>query len=238
MRLLNMLAVFWLLLSAATAQKVDSLVRGQVTDPSGGTVADAEVVAKNVLTGMSRRVETNGQGYYVIPALPPSQYEIEVVASGFKKLRQTGIVLAVGEQARLDLVLEVGEVNEEVTVSAELPMIELESSAVGSVIPNNYVVNLPLNGRNFLELALLAPGVSPSAQGSAGSARGRLAFQSNGLRESHNSYIYDGVYAVDPVLNSFTLTPPVDAKQILQSLGNTLGNDQAGTRWVPAFLAP
>ena len=211
MRMVNMLAVFCLLLSAATAQKVDSLVRGQVTDPSGGTVADAEVTAKNVLTGMSRRVETNRQGYYVIPALSPSEYEIQVVASGFKKLRQTGIVLAVREQARVDVVLEVGEVNDEVTVSAELAMIELESSAVGSVIPNNYIVNLPLNGRNFLELALLAPGVSPSAQGSAGSARGRLAFQSNGLRESHNSYIYDGVYAVDPVLNSFTLTPPVDA---------------------------
>ena len=212
MRTFNMLVVFCLLLSAAaTAQKVDSSVRGQVNDPSGGAVAGAQVTAKNILTGISRTVQTNGHGDYVIAGLTPSQYEIEIVAAGFKKLRQTGVVLTVGEQTRFDLLLEVGELSDEVTVTAELPTIDLESSAVGSVIPNNYVVNLPLNGRNFLELALLAPGVTPSAQGSAGSARGRLAFQSNGLRESHNSYIYDGVYAVDPVLNSFTLTPPVDA---------------------------
>jgi len=98
-------------------------------------------------------------------------------------------------------------------VTAPLGVLEAESTAHSTVIPNDYVVNLPLNGRNFIDLALLAPGVVPSAEGSAGSARGRFAFQSNGGREDANSYLFDGVYAIDPVLNSISLSPSVDAIQ-------------------------
>ena len=83
--------------------------------------------------------------------------------------------------------------------------------AVGNVIPNRFIVSLPLNGRNFLELSLLAPGTTPAAVGSPGSERGRFALQTNGARESANSFLYDGVYAIDPILNSFSFAPPVDA---------------------------
>ena len=195
------------------AQKVESAVRGLVLDASEAAIRGATVTAVHSATGVSRSALTNRQGYYVLPSLPAGVYEISAAADGFRKLRQTELTLAVGEHAAVDFLLQVGEVTEEITVVADPVRLETQSSAVGAVIPNSYIVNLPLNGRNFLELVLLAPGVSPSAEGSAGSARGRFAFQSNGLRESHNAYIYDGVYAVDPVLNSFTLNPPVDAVQ-------------------------
>ena len=193
------------------AQSADASLAGQVTDPSGGAVAEARVAVMHAATALTRTTETNRNGYYVVPALPPGEYEIEVQRAGFKKLRRGGVQLYVGEQARADARLEIGDIAEEITVTAEAEPLEVESAAVGLVIPNHYITNLPLDGRNFLELALLSPGTTPSAQGSAGSERGRFAFQANGARETANAYMYDGVYAIDPVLNSFTLTPSVEA---------------------------
>ena len=193
------------------AQSVTASIRGQVTDPSGAVVARAVVVVTNLENGTSRSVKTDSKGNFAVPALWAGDYEIAVAKPGFKKLRRQGLRLAVAEHARVDLALDLGEQTDEITVTAVTPPLEVDSATVGTVIPNNYIANLPLDGRNFLELALLAPGVAPSAQGSAGSERGRLAFQVNGAREDANAYIYDGVYAVDPVLNSFALTPPVDA---------------------------
>ena len=198
-------------LTCLVAQSVDSSIRGQVTDPSGGAIIEARVTVTEQTTGMARTTVTNAQGAYVAAALPPGVYDLEAEQHGFRKLRQSGLTLAVGEQLQADLTLQVGDISDEITVTAEAPLLQAESAAIGLAIPNHYIVNLPLDGRNFLELALLAPGVTPSAQGSAGSARGRLAFQTAGAREDSNAYSYDGVYAIDPVLNSFTHTPPVDA---------------------------
>ena len=193
------------------AQSVTASIRGQVTDPSGAVVARAEVVVTNLENGASRLVTTDSEGNFAVLALWAGDYEIAVAKPGFKKLRRQGLRLAVAEHARVDLALELGEQTDEITVTVVAPPLEVDSATVGTVIPNNYIANLPLDRRNFLELALLAPGVAPSAQGSAGSERGRFAFHVNGAREDANAYIYDGVYAVDPVLNSFSLTPPVDA---------------------------
>jgi Carboxypeptidase regulatory-like domain/TonB dependent receptor-like, beta-barrel len=198
-------------LTSLMAQAVGGSIRGQVADPSGGALIGARVKVTEQTTGLARTTLTNAQGAYVAAALPAGVYDLEAEQTGFKKLRQSGLTLAVGEQLQADLTLQVGDNSEEITVTAEIPPLQAESAAVGVAIPNHYIVNLPLDGRNFLELVLLAPGVTPSAQGSAGSARGRLAFQTAGAREDSNAYSYDGVYAIDPVLNSFTHTPPVDA---------------------------
>jgi hypothetical protein len=212
---LKMLPALFLLLGCGLtpllAQEVDGSIRGQVIDPSGGAIAAARVTVTEQSTGLTRTTVTNSQGAYVAAALPAGVYDLEAEQAGFRKLRQNGLFLAVGEQLQADLTLELGDISDEITITAERPLVQAESASVGLVIPNNYIVNLPLDGRNFLELALLAPGVTPSAQGSAGSARGRLAFQTAGAREDSNVYSYDGVYAIDPVLNSFTHTPPVDA---------------------------
>lgn len=205
------LVLLCLVAAITPAQSVDAFLRGRVEDPSGAAVAAAQVTVTETASGYSRTTLTNKTGSWAAPALPPGEYEIEVRAEGFKVLRETGVVLRLGERARRDLALEVGEFTDAIEVSAETSLIETQSVALGVVIPNNYIVNLPLNGRNFLELSLLAPGTVNAAEGSAGSERGRFAFNAAGAREDANSYVYDGVYAIDPVINSFTLTPPVDA---------------------------
>ena len=164
------------------AQSVTASIRGQVTDPSGAVVARAVVVVTNLENGASRSVTTDSKGNFAVAALWAGDYQIEVAKPGFKKLRRQGLRLAVAEHARVDLALELGEQTDEITVTAVTPPLEVESATVGTVIPNNYIANLPLDGRNFLELALLAPGVAPSAPGSAGSERDRFAFHVNGAR--------------------------------------------------------
>ncbi len=195
------------------AQTASALLRGQVSDPSGRAINAALVTITHIETGAVRSMHTDGNGHYTAPALIAGSYGIEVEKAGFNKLRAEGITLAVGEQALHDFELPIGNLSDEITVTAPVVAIEADSPAQGTVIPNNYIVNLPLDGRNFIDLALLAPGVFPGAQGSAGSERGRFAFHSNGGREDANSYLFDGVYAIDPVLNSFSLTPSVDAIQ-------------------------
>ena len=209
----------WFVLALVSAsvplwsQTAGSSLRGQVSDRSGGAVVDARLSISHLRTGLARVTRSNEKGYYAAPALPAGFYRIQVEAAGFKKLVQDGIELTVGERARRDLVLEVGDLSEEITVTAELVALEADSAASGTVILNNYIVNLPLNGRNFIELALLAPGVTPSVEGSAGSERGRFTLHVNGSREDANAYLLDGVYVMDPVLNSFSLLPSVDAIQ-------------------------
>jgi len=211
--LIRVLVTLALFVSALVvrAQTVHPTIAGQVTDASGASIPEATLTLRHVETGLKRSTRSNRQGFYVFAALEVGQYRLEAAKDGFKKLTVSELALRVAEQARIDLELEVGDLNEEITVSGDGALGLEESATLGAVIPNNYIVNLPLDGRNFLDLALLLPGVTGPAQGSAGAERGRVAFQTNGAREDANAFIYDGVYAIDPVLNSFALTPPVDA---------------------------
>ncbi len=190
---------------SASAQVVDGSVRGQITDRDDRAIPSAQVALTEAATGLERQRVSNREGAFVFASLPAGEYEVEVRADGFANQRGE-LQLNVGEALRTDWRLNVGSETVEVEVEGVS-----ESPSSGAVITNNYITNLPLNGRNFMELALLVNGTTPAAAGSAGTARGRFAFQANGAREDSNSFIYDGVYAIDPVLNSFTFTPPVDA---------------------------
>lgn len=206
------LLLLWLTVaSPLAAQAVDASIRGRVADASGAAVVGAEVVLTESATGLKRRTATGPSGGFAFAALEPGEMTLEVRAQGFRTVRRKGLLLRVGDELREDVRLEVGDAADSVTVTAETPLVQEESASVGVVLPNNYVVDLPLDGRNFLELSLLTPGTAEAAAGSAGSARGRFTFQANGARESANAYLFDGVYAIDPVLNSVTFTPPVDA---------------------------
>jgi hypothetical protein len=195
------------------AQAVDASIRGLIVDPSGKAVAEASLTLTESATGLERTTRTGQAGAYAFGGLSAGVYDIEIRAEGFAPVKRTGLAVPIGGVAREDFQLEIGQETVEVTVLAERPILEQESAAVGAVIPNNYIVNLPLDGRNWMELALLVPGTTPPAVGSPGTERGRFAFQAAGARESANSFVYDGVYAIDPTLNSFTFTPPVDAIQ-------------------------
>src|SRR6266404_2004775 len=124
-------------------------------------------------------------------------------------------------QIRLDISLEIGSIAEELVVTAPQTQLRKDSSAIGTIIENSQVTRLPLDGRNFLELSLLVPGAAPAAQGSASSVRGDFAFSINGAREDSNSFLLDGVYNIDPKLNSVGVNPPVDAIREFEMLTST-----------------
>ena len=193
------------------AQQVGGRIHGVILDSSDAVVNGAEVEVRRIETGAARFTTSGAGGRYNVPALPPGSYSVSVSSEGFRPVSSEPIQLSIGGEAEASFVLEVGPASDVITVSGESSALETTQAATGSVIPNRFIVSLPLNGRNFLDLSLLVPGAAPSAVGSPGSERGRFAFQTNGARESANSFLYDGVYAIDPILNSFSFAPPVDA---------------------------
>ena len=210
-RWLTSLALAFLMVATSAGQQVRGRIHGRVVDATGAAIEGARITVVGLETGAQRRDATSIEGLYAIPALGPGSYSVHVEAEGFRRAADATIQLAIGGEVRADFELEVGPAGEEITVAATTTALETVSAATGTVIPNRFIVSLPLNGRNFLALSLLAPGAVPAAVGSPGSERGRFALQTNGARESANSFVYDGVYAIDPILNSFSFAPPVDA---------------------------
>ena len=197
--------------SLCLGQQVAGFIHGQILDASGASVENALVTVRRIETGLVRQATSGLEGLYTVTALAPGTYSVAVEASGFRRASDSSVLLSIGGSVRADFELEVGPSSEAVTVAASASALEASSATVGTVIPNRFIVSLPLNGRNFLQLTLLTPGTAPAAVGSPGSERGRFAMQANGARESANSFIYDGVYAINPILNSFSFAPPVDA---------------------------
>lgn len=192
-------------------QQPDGRIQGQVLDPSGAAVEGASVKVEQTDTGSSRTTMAGRDGLYAVPALPSGQYTVSVERAGFQTTRSAPITLGIGDRAQVDFDLELETAQGSVAVSARVSAVDTSDAAIGNVIPNRFITNLPLNGRNFLQLLLLVPGASPAPTGSPGSERGRFSFQSNGSREATNTFVYDGVYSMNPVLNSFSFTPSVDA---------------------------
>ena len=211
LRLAGALLAAALAVSICPAQQIDGRIYGRVVDQSGAVVVGAQITVRREETGFVRRSLSGNGGLYTVPALDPGNYAVTVEAAGFRPVADGAVPLAIGGEARADFVLEVGPAADAITVNAVASVLEATGAAIGNVIPNRFIVSLPLNGRNFLQLSLLTPGATPAAVGSPGSERGRFALQTNGARESANSFLYDGVYAIDPILNSFSFAPPVDA---------------------------
>ncbi|HWB98016.1 MAG TPA: carboxypeptidase regulatory-like domain-containing protein [Bryobacteraceae bacterium] len=193
---------------------------GNVTDASGASVASAKIVATNTQTGITREVLTDAAGGYVLTLLPPGNYNLAAEAGGFRRVVQNGIPLQVNQRAEINFRLEVGQVNETVEVAAAPPLLESESSSLGSVIAEQFVGELPLNGRNFVQLAILSPGVNGTGFSTAGTImsgtrpddrRPGTELFSNGNREGSNNFLYDGIDNNDRLTLSIVLRPGVDA---------------------------
>ncbi|HYE74625.1 MAG TPA: carboxypeptidase-like regulatory domain-containing protein, partial [Blastocatellia bacterium] len=151
-----------LLLSVASTAYAQTSgdITGLITDSSGAAVSGATVTVTNQATGAIRRLTTNDEGLYSFPSLLPGEYELKVEQQGFKSAVRGNIQLQVQQTARVDFTLEVGSVGETVTVTGGTPLLATESNSVGTVIENKRIVDLPLNGRNFLQLVATAPNVS------------------------------------------------------------------------------
>ena len=185
-------------------------IRGSILDPTGASVANATYRLVSEEKGTRRTGASTRNGVYDIAQLEPGSYRLEVEIVGYK-LSINQVTLAVNQRLRLDVQLELGTVNEQVIVTAPPLALDQISTGLGTVLENREIQVLPLDGRNYLELALLAPGTAPAAPGSAGSVRGDFTFTAGGGRDDANSFLLDGAYNVDSKLNTPAVRPPVDA---------------------------
>ncbi|MCI0421407.1 MAG: TonB-dependent receptor, partial [Acidobacteria bacterium] len=193
------------------AQTSFGTITGVVTDSSGAVLPDATVTATNDKTGLSRQAMTNSSGNYIVPSLPPSTYTLSAELKGFKKVVRSALHLQVNQSLRVDMTLEVGELTQTVEVEAETPLLQSESSTVGTVIDDKQIVELPLNGRSFTELTYLIPGGVRQAGGFTQASGSRVAV--SGARAEDNNYTLDGVNNNDTFVKQFAIQPSIDAIQ-------------------------
>src|SRR5688572_3817378 len=199
------------LASSAAAQTHRASVRGTIFDPVKAVIQNATIRLINQGTNETRTAVSGTDGEYAISSLPAGTYRLEVAATNFARFEVKDIVLQVNQELRIDASLEVAGITDPQVLVYEPDVLKKDSASIGAVIENRQIEGLPLDGRNFYELTLLVPGATPAAQGSAGSVRGDFSFSVNGAREDSNNFLLDGVYNVDPKLNTFGVRPPVDA---------------------------
>ena len=203
--------------SVSTPQAITAKVVGAVSDPSGAAVPGATVTVRNVATNLTRASETNETGSYEFSFLPLGRYTLTVESTGFQKAEVSEFTLAVDQVARIDVAMTIGEVTEVVNVEADAAVLQTEDSTVGTVIDGQKVVALPLNGRSFVQLALLTPGVNPGTPGSItvrrqrGSLGQAVGMSANGARDTQNRFYFDGIEAMDLDSYSFSFSPSIDA---------------------------
>jgi outer membrane receptor protein involved in Fe transport len=179
-------------------------ITGVVSDQAGAAVPGATVTVTNVATNRQRIVTSSSDGVYAA-SLAPGDYRIDIELGGFRSVRRDGIRVATGAKVRIDLELAVGDWHERVTVTADAPMLRAETASLGAVVEHERVVQLPLNGRTFIALASLAPGVAlpPNSQ----------LPRINGGRPRTNEYLFDGISVLQPEPGQVAYFPVIDAIQ-------------------------
>ncbi|HEX6728831.1 MAG TPA: carboxypeptidase-like regulatory domain-containing protein, partial [Pyrinomonadaceae bacterium] len=202
------------------AQTHRASLRGTIYDEKLSTIAGATITLKSLATGEIRTTTSGESGEYTIASIQPGLYELEIEMTGFAK-RSQRLDLLVNEERRHDVTLNIGTLHPYEIDSTFEANLKKDTASLGTVIENRQVTGLPLDGRNFFELSLLVPGAVPPAQGSAGSVRGDFSFSVNGAREDANNFLLDGVYNIDPKLNTFGVRPSVDAIREFEMLTST-----------------
>ena len=202
-----LLVVLWS--GPLSGQGATGSVLGAVTDETGQLLAGARVNAVSENTGAERHTKTDATGRYELQLLPPGAYRIEVGFPGFKRMVREGVLLQVDQNAVVDLTLSIGAFSEEIVVVGNVPLLNTRSAGLGTVMDNAKVVELPLNGRDFFQLATLVPGVVPQVEGSQNASAGG-AVSINGAREQSNNFLLDGVDNNDLAINQIVVPPAID----------------------------
>jgi hypothetical protein len=210
----RVLAAFLLFASAALAQVDTATITGNVADPSGAAVAGARIRATNQANGLDYRATSGESGVYVLTALPIGTYDLEIGGDGFQTTRHRGITLNAGTRAKVDAQLALGQVSEVVEVSGQIPLLESETSNLGQVIENRTITQMPLNGRNYQDLAILSVGVLPSRNQNFVED----AFSANGASFDQNVFTLDGAdnnnyFSGIVVASNQSVKPSIDAIQ-------------------------
>src|SRR5579872_5568637 len=215
------------------AQVETGEIVGTVKGPAGAVVANASVTVIQVQTNVEKRTTTNSNGEYVVTELKSGNYIVSVERAGFKKAKQTEFKLDVNQVVRVDFTLALGTVNEEIVVTVAEPLVESETSSIGQVIEQARVNDLPLDGRDFVQLAYLSPGVNqgPTAGytvqqgGIPEDQRGNAAIQVNGLTATNNNFLLNGFDNNEQQIGIEVIQPSIDAIQEFKVQTNNFGAD-------------
>ncbi len=202
---------------------------GRITDATGASVPGATVHMINNGTGAERTTTTNGAGDWSIPNIPPANYKLRVEKQGFKISEIPSLPVEIGKTANGSVTLAVGGAGETVEVTTLPPQLETQEATVGQVIDQKQINDLPLNGRNVLQLATLAPGVSPAQTGQTGTpaqtGSRALYITVDGGRGNSTNYVLDGTYIRSVRFNNMSLQPDVDALQEFNLLRSTFSTE-------------
>jgi hypothetical protein len=225
----NCLAIFAFVIfvSAFSSASITGSISGVVSDKSGAVVAGATVNATNIQTGVKTTAVTDAKGFYNLPTLAVGTYELEISQAGFKTFRQTGLVIDANSALRADAVLQLGTINEKVEVSSDSVHVETQSTQMGEVIEGTKMTSVPLNGRSFIDLLALQPGVSPyqcqsvncsdTTQGIGADETMLSGDQTNGTqsvnggRLGSNGFMVNGADAQEGVHNGAAILPNLDS---------------------------
>jgi hypothetical protein len=235
-RSLTLVALAWATVALMTvgaipvyAQLDAGTLTGSVTDATGAVVPGATVTVVNDNSGVSRATVTNQAGNYTVPSLDPGKYNVTIAKGGFSTSQQSGLVLQVAAVATLNVTLKVGTATESIAVSATTSALDTTSASLGTVISQQEVTDLPLNGRQFSQLLQLAPGTVPIDNSqNAGKApnfgAGAASPGVDGQTNRSNLFFLDGIIASNPFFAGFSFSPSVDAIQEFKAQSHT---DQA-----------
>ncbi len=218
---------FVLFALALASASITGSISGVVTDKSGAVVSGASVTATDVLTGVQTTQKTDAKGFYNLPTLAVGSYNLEIKQVGFKTYLQTGIVIDANSALRVDASLAIGSINEKIEVSTEAAQVETQSTQMGEVIEGTKMTSVPLNGRNFIDLLSLQPGVSPyqctssncndSTNGVGADETSVSGDQTNGTqsvnggRLGSNGFMVNGADAQEGVHNGAAILPNLDS---------------------------
>ncbi len=227
------LLVLALLVAAAgtsAAQITSATISGTIKDQTAAVLPGVDVVVKNLDTGLTRTAVTDGKGYFTVPGLPPGRYEAQASLQGFATVVESDIRLAVAQQAGLNLTLNVTGTAESITVVGASALVETRSAAMSTVVTEKAIAQLPLNGRNYIDLALLQPGVNSFTEkdSTASSNRG-TKLNINGMSFRSNSYLLDGAnmrgYAGTATVSAAETTLGVETIQEFRVVTNAYSAD-------------
>jgi len=194
-------------------------ITGMVTDTTGGVLVGATVTVTNTQTGATVTQQANRAGLYVFPNLLPGVFDVKVEMDGFRGAGRNRVELQIQQTVRLDFKLEIGSLSETVEAVATAPMLNTTDATIGTVVDGRQVVELPLNGRNFIRLVALSPNVTADyggasgggASGRQGGDRATQSFSVAGQRREYNQYTLDGVVNQDVNFNTYAFLPSIDA---------------------------
>jgi hypothetical protein len=227
--------------AVSRAQNWTSSLEGVVLDPTGSPIPGAAVGLRNPATGLTRHTLTNNSGMYSFPLLPVGVYELELLKPGFAPRILSGLMLEVAKTLRIDVTLDLAHPQTSLRVGSQAPLVETASPALGDEIDNRRVSLLPLNGRQFSQLALLAAGAAPPYPNGAtqqfNTAAQGIGFSVNGQRSERNNFTLDGVTLMEPFAYSLAVNPSIDAIREFRVVEDSYSAEQGVTSGAQVNIA-